>query len=140
MDQFIIYHLHRREHAALGELLFTILANAYITHGGGFCHRPAGQSIASASKFTGKQWDEWVRLALDSECFKPGMVAETARLVALKKEVELKVKRRSERTAHLEALRQKEKQLEEQLAALRISKEAKVKERKRELWSKIAFK
>lgn len=60
IDRFVIYHLHNYKHAGIAELLFSQLAQSYITDGDGFIYSSAGSHLDSAAdNFTPCQYDSW---------------------------------------------------------------------------------
>ena len=59
LQQHIIYNCWRPVQLWMGEILFTKLAQGYVTGGGGFSHEPAGRSNTSSFQvLSEKRWQE----------------------------------------------------------------------------------
>ncbi|KFY07656.1 hypothetical protein V492_06941 [Pseudogymnoascus sp. VKM F-4246] len=66
------------EDAAIGEILLTTLAQAYVTDGGGFCHQPAGENVVSANAIEHLRWRLFKSQVMENESFARRMEKETA--------------------------------------------------------------
>jgi len=50
IKQFVVFHIFDVTHAMFGEIIISRLAQAYVSHGGGFCHFMAGVSHRGAKE------------------------------------------------------------------------------------------
>ncbi|KAF7884702.1 uncharacterized protein EAF02_005038 [Botrytis sinoallii] len=56
IKQYVLFKIAHHTHAMFGEILCTRMAQAYTTHGGGFCHHAAGISLGAVHKMDDLYW------------------------------------------------------------------------------------
>ena len=77
MAQFVLFHLFHPVHAMIGEIIFTRLSLGYISHGGGFSHHPAGESVAGASGMSVTYYRDRRNVVLSSPLYQENMRKDT---------------------------------------------------------------
>ncbi|KAF7860713.1 hypothetical protein EAF04_008231 [Stromatinia cepivora] len=67
IKQYVLFKVAHHTHAMFGEILCTRLAQAYTTHGGGFCHHAAGISLGAVHKLDDLYWGRVQRELLNEK-------------------------------------------------------------------------
>ncbi|MCJ1440846.1 MAG: hypothetical protein MMC23_001332 [Stictis urceolatum] len=66
LHQYIVLPLWNKDQPTIAEKAVTIMAQGYITMGGGFSHCMAGQHMGSSSPISDEDWDGWTEWAYNN--------------------------------------------------------------------------
>lgn len=112
-----VYCIPAVDHAAIGEIVITMLAHAYTQNGGGLNCFPAGLSVHSAETVTAAEWEdnlEWNDVnAATGEDFEYAMQRQQEAFAPLKN----RVRELEERVMRLKIMRELRQQVEQGLPA-----------------------
>jgi hypothetical protein len=103
MAQYVLFHLCNPVHAMIGEVICTRVSLGYISHGGGFSHHPAGESVAGASGMPATYYRDRRNVVFSSPMYQENMRKGTRAI--REKETERLLKLEDEAITHVEELK-----------------------------------
>jgi hypothetical protein len=102
MAQFVLFHLFHPVHAMIGEIICTRLSLGYISHGGGFSHHPAGESVAGASGMPVTYYRDRRNVVFSNPMYQDNMRKDTR---AIREKTETLLQLSGEAIAHIEEMK-----------------------------------